>query len=134
MLTISSGPVHLLLLHGDLILAVSVSAHQLAAVLLVVVRHLLVVAAVTTLLARTLDAIVIGTMIDVTVVIVIVLVAQMIGVYSRNMSDKFIHLLTTPSDRDIKEDRDDSRENGTNGDDRKGDLDIPYRPKESPTR
>lgn len=63
----------------------SVSVHQLAVVLLVVVRHLLDVAAVTTLLARTLDVIVIGTTIDATVVIVIVLVARMIGMYSRDI-------------------------------------------------
>ncbi|PBP16293.1 hypothetical protein BUE80_DR013000 [Diplocarpon rosae] len=129
---ISSGPEPLLLPHGALILAASASvlvALQVAAAVLlavVVVLHLPDVDAAITLPART-NAETETT----TAVTAIALAVQRIG---KRMSH--FHQTTTYTlsrDREVKDERerdDAGRENGTNGEDRKGELALPSRPKD----
>lgn len=113
---------------GDSTLAVIVNALPVGAALPaeVVVALLPVAAVETTLLARTIAGT--ATMIDETVVIA--LVAQMIG----KLPSKCRFVTTSAytqicRDRDIKDDREEVRENGTNGEDRKGELALPTRSK-----
>jgi hypothetical protein len=111
-------------------MAADVKVHHLAlesnaAALLAVVLLLLVAAVVVviTLLEK---------MIDVTAImnagIVIVLVARMIGEdkSTLNVSPQVNRFCR---DRDAKEDREEVRENGTSGEDRKGDIALPSRVK-----
>lgn len=83
-----------------------------------------VVVAVISLLER----MIVGTVITIVETVVIALVAQMTGEHCK-CGWPCMYSFEMFRDRDLKDDRDEGRENGTNGEDRKGEFTLPRRAK-----
>ena len=128
-----SGPELLHLPHGASILAENVMVRHLDVALLavVVVLHLLdEVVVVTTLPVRTIAE----TETEITIVENVVETghaAPMTGKMGLCTNRRLLILTERIRDRDVKDerDRDEVRENGTNGEDRKGEFELPSRVK-----